>query len=285
MKKWGYLLIAIMLFVLTACNSTAKPQSGATSKSSDLTLDEVYKNAIDRQNELKSLSGSIKMDQTIGFGTGEESIEMTTKSDLKMDMVTDPVSMYMDGTMTMGEPTTEGDASMGMEMYMTKDGMYMFDSEANQWVKLPSEEFDAMMGQTANQVNTSEQLEQMKSFINDFTFEQSDDQYILTLDAASDKFTEYMLEQMQINQSLGLSEEDTQVLEKTKVDSLNYKIEIDKETFDITTMDMNVTFTMDLEGQPMKITTDMVSQFDNFNGVEEIKIPQEVIDKAIEVQY
>lgn len=285
MKKWGYLLIGLLLFVLTACNSTAEPQSGATSKSSDLTLEEVYNKAIERQNELKSVSGSIAMDQTIGFGTGEESIEMTTKSDLKLDMVTDPVSMYMDGTMTMGEPTAEGDASMDMEMYMSKEGMYMFDSQTNQWVKLPSEEFDAIMGQTANQVNTSEQLEQMKSFINDFTFEQSEDQYILTLEAASDKFTKYMLEQMKINQTLGLSEEDTQMLENTKVENLNYKIEIDKETFDMTTMDMNVTFTMDIEGESMTIKTDMVTKFDNFNGVKEITNPQEVIDKAAGVQY
>lgn len=187
--------------------------------------------------------------------------------------------------MTMGEPTAEGDASMDMEMYMSKEGMYMFDSQTNQWVKLPSEEFDAIMGQTANQVNTSEQLEQMKSFINDFTFEQSEDQYILTLEAASDKFTKYMLEQMKINQTLGLSEEDTQMLENTKVENLNYKIEIDKETFDMTTMDMNVTFTMDIEGESMTIKTDMVSKFDNFNGVKEITIPQEVIDKAVDVQY
>lgn len=57
-------------------------------------------------------------------------------------------------------------------------------------MKLPSEEFDAILDQTASSANAKEQLEQLKQYINDFTFEQTDNSYVFTLNAKGDQFKE-----------------------------------------------------------------------------------------------
>ncbi|MFJ8237742.1 DUF6612 family protein [Ureibacillus sp. NPDC094379] len=291
-KLFSIFLVSLLVVVLSACNSTAEPVSGNNAEKkqseqpevSELTLEEVYENAIKRQNELTSVSADMKLDQTMRLGTGEESFEMATKSDMVMDMVINPLAMYMDGTMLMTDPESSEDVTIDMEMYMNQQGMFTFDSESEKWLKLPVTDFEAMMGQTANQVNAAEQLAGMKSFINEFKFEQTNDAYVLTLNAAGDQFSEYIVEQMQINQMLGTTEEQ-QLFESMKFDKVNYVITINKETFDITAMDMVLDFTIDMEGESMSISNDTKVAFNNFNGVEAITVPQEVIDQAVEVEY
>lgn len=70
-----------------------------------------------------------------------------------------------------------------------------------------------------------------------------------------------------------------------KFDNINYVIKIDKETFDIHAMDTIFDITIDIDGKSMKISTDAKIAFNNFNEVEAITIPLEVIDQAVEVQY
>lgn len=285
MKKWTLVLFAsLFVLLLAACNDTAEPQEGSK-KNSELTLEEVYQKALDRQSKLESVTAIAKMNQVMTYGTGEESLEIKSNSDMTMDMITEPLTMYMKGTMGMGEPEAEEETKIDMEMYMTVDGLYMQDSLSKQWTKLPSDDFDAIMGQTASQVNASEQLGQMKEFINDFKFEQTDTSYVLTLNASSERFNEYMLEQLNIKEMIGITEEEQQLLQDTKFEKVNLEIVIDKETFDISEMVTNVDFTMNIEGNSIKTVSDTTITFNNFNEIDDIEIPQEVIDTAVEVEY
>ena len=285
MKKWGMAFLAsLIIFVLAACNDTAVPQEGAKNNS-ELTLEEVYQKAIDRQNQLESVTAIVKMDQVMSFGSGEEGLEIKSKSDLTMDMITEPLSLYMEGTMGMGEPTAEEETMIDLKMYMTKEGLYMQDSLADHWTKLPTDNFDAIMGQTASQVNASQQLKEMKEFITDFKFEQSDKNYVLKLDTSSEKFKAYLLEQLNVNEMVGVPEEAQQLLQETKFEKVDYEILIDKKTFNITEMTTNVDFIMNMEGNGVRTSSNTSIAFNNFNGVESITIPKEVIDKAIEVEY
>ncbi|MFC7685974.1 DUF6612 family protein [Ureibacillus sp. GCM10028918] len=294
MKKWVMICLAsFLLLVLSACNSTAEPTSGSedeaggqeVSNKSELTLEEVYEKAIERQNELKSSSADIKMNQKMIFGSGTESFEMSTISNMKMDMIVEPLETYMDGTIQMADPETGEETNLDMEMYMAKEGLFMHDSETKQWLKLPSEQFDAIVGQTANQADVSDQLKQLQTFIDDFKFEQTESEYILTMNAASEEFSKFILEQMQLSEMLGMTEEDKQLFENMSFDTVNYVITIDKETFDIHKMDTVVNMTLEIEGEAITVNTDAKIAFNNFNAVEDIAVPQEVIDQAVEVQY
>ncbi len=290
MKKVVMLcLVSLLVLALSACNSTAEPTSGEEGKEvsnkSELTLQEVYEKAIERQNTLESVSADIKMNQRMELNDGTEAYEMGSTADMTMDMVSEPLAMYIDGAMTMADPATGESMNVDMEMYMSEDGFFMQDPETKQWMKLPSEQFDAIAGQTVNQVNASEQLKQFESFIEDFTFEQTETEYVLKLNAATEKFSKFILEQMQVTEMMGVTEEEQKIIENMKFDNINYVIKIDKETFDIHAMDTIFDITIDADGNSMKIATDAKIVFNNFNEVEAIKIPQEVIDQAVEVQY
>lgn len=281
MKKWITVFMAsLFILILAACSDTAEP-TPETDKVTELTLEEVYNKSIERQQELTSVSADLKVDQDMTLNVNGESIEVSAKSDMKMDMVNDPLSMYLNGTTTMQGPES---ANVNMEMYMTEDGLFMHESVTNQWMKMPSEQFDAIMGQSAGQADPEEQLEALKGFINDFKFEQTDKEYKLTMDAAGEQFKQYMLEQMQQNNNMALPE-DQQVLENMTFDKINYVITIDKETFDILNMDMVADLNIEIDGQSMSMKMDTKIVYNNFNGVQSIEVPQEVIDQAVEVNF
>ena len=288
-KVIGLCLVSLLVLALSACNSTAEPTTGEEGKEvnnkSELTLQEVYEKAIERQNTLESVSADINMNQKMELNDGTEAYEMGSSADMTMDMVSEPLSMHIDGAMTMADPATGENMNVDMEMYMSEEGFFMENPETKQWMKLPSEQFEAIAGQTVNQVNASEQLKQFESFIEDFTFEQTETEYVLKLNAASEKFSEFILEQMRVTEMMGVTEEEQKIIENMKFDNINYVIKIDKETFDIHAMDTIFDITIDVEGKSMKVATDAKIAFNNFNEVEAIKIPQEVIDQAVEVQY
>ena len=64
---------------------------------------------------------------------------------------------------------------------------------------------------------------------------------------------------------------------------VNYEIFIDKETFNTTALNMIMDMTMVVEGEEMKLAQNLKSTYDNYNEVEKIEIPQEIIDNAQEM--
>ncbi|CAM5206194.1 Lipoprotein OS=Ureibacillus acetophenoni OX=614649 GN=SAMN05877842_111102 PE=4 SV=1 [Ureibacillus acetophenoni] len=295
MRKWtAFLLTCLFALVLTACNSTATPiekeddtskeTAGETTKDeneepkvSDLTLEEVYQKAMDRQNEIESLSSEVTMEQLMTI----DGQEINVKSDMTMDMTMNPIAMYAIGNSTMFDPTIGEEVPMGYEMYMVEDGFFIYDEMSDTWMKLPADSYEQMMGQTANQADASQQLAMLQSFIEDFTFEQNDDQYILTLDASGEKFNDFVLEQ-----ALGtgaVSTEDQAVLESIKFNDMKYVLFISKETFDTEEITMNMEMTETTSGETVVMNTSMV--FTNINGIDAIEVPQDIIDNAIEQSF
>ncbi|KOS67819.1 hypothetical protein AEA09_04120 [Lysinibacillus contaminans] len=282
MKKIFTILSAgAVALVLTACNNSATPTKETTATSS-LTLEQVYDKAMDRQADVKSMSASMDMTQVMKFGAGEESMDMNIGSQMEIDMITKPLAMHLSGSMTMPDVFSGGaeNSSLPIEMYMKQDqGFFMKDPTTEVWMKLPSEEFDAILDQTAASANAKEQLEQLKQYIDDFTFEQTDDSYVLTLNAKGDQFKELI--QSEVNKSLGTGENP---LEGLTIDKANYVIHIDKETFDTNKIDMNFDLKMSVEGQESTIQTKSVVTYTEINHLDTIDIPQSIIDSATVVE-
>ncbi|WP_243456274.1 DUF6612 family protein [Lysinibacillus fusiformis] len=281
MKKiFKVLAVGTLALTLAACNSSATPTKDTTNKSK-LTLEQVYDKAVDRQADIKSASAKMDMTQVTKVGSGEEAMEFSIDSKMKMDIIVDPLAMHLSGSMSMPDMMSEGEETMDMpiEMYMKKDaGLFMKDMTTDSWLKLPDENFDAILDQTAASADAKEQLEQLKKFINDFTFEQTDDEYVLTLDAKGDKFKELI--DSEINKSMqdmGLEENP---LDQLTIEKINYVLHIDKETFDTNKMDMNFDLKMAVEGDELLMNTKSVVTYTEFNHLKTIDIPQSIIDNA-----
>lgn len=281
MKKiFKVLAVGTLALTLAACNSSASPTKDTT-KTSNLTLEQVYDKAVDRQSDIKSASANMDMTQVTKVGSGEEAMEFSINSKMEMDIIVDPLAMHLSGSMSMPDMMSEGQETtdMPIEMYMKKDaGLFMKDVTTDSWLKLPDENFDAILDQTASSADAKEQLEQLKKFINDFTFEQTDKEYVLTLEAKGDKFKELI--DSEINKSIedmGLEENP---MEQLTIEKINYVLHIDKETFDTKKMDMNFDLKMTVEGDELLMNTKSVVTYTDFNHLKTIDIPQSIVDNA-----
>lgn len=279
-KFFKVLSVGALALTLAACNSSATPKKDTTNKST-LTLEQVYEKAIERQADIKSTSAKMETTQDSKIGTGDQSMEFSIKSKMDMDVVTDPIAMHLSGSMTMPDMASADQKSteMPIDMYMKKDqGFFMKDETTKTWYKLPNEQFDAIMEQTASSADAKAQLDQLKNFIKDFKFEQTDNAYILSLDAKGDKFKELIDSQISKSmKDMGLEENP---LDNLTIDKIHYVLEIDKKTFDTNKLDMNFDLKMKVEDQELSMKTKTAVTYTEFNHLKTIDIPQEIIDKA-----
>lgn len=264
--------------LVAACGDSATVTDNASEKS-ELTLEQVYEKTIERQQELKSAKATMKIDQTIGVDSEEGAFEMTSTSDFNMDMIIDPIQLYLEGTTAMKDSESGEEMEAPMKMYMTQsDGFYIYEETAGSWLKLPQGEYDELMNQAGIQNDPSEQLRQLEQFVKDFTFEQNDDEYILTLDTDGEKFKEFALEQAKA--SMGGEEQLLGSMDGLDIEDAQYVFIIDKETFDMSNMKMDMVMTMEEETGKMTINQSATVDYSDFNKIDAITIPQEVIDNA-----
>lgn len=251
---------------------------------SNVSLEEVYKKAIERQNEINSMSTEIVMDQKMVFDESGETSEMNSNMNLTADFTMDPVASYMKGTITTFDPLTEENMEMNTEMYMLEDAFYMYDSNSDAWLQLPLEGMESVLGQSTKQLDANEQLKQLESIISEFTIHEEGDEYILTLDVAGDKFTEFVIEQMQLLGSVGITEADEDIVEIVKYDKVNYVLKINKDTYDMTALDLVMHMTIEEDDESVMLEIDSKMTYSNINGIDKIEVPQDVIDNAVNLE-
>ena len=305
MKKLLTLMMAMLIVVLVACADSSSTDSTETDDTGDvetsegaedveneesdaapeITLEEVYEKAIERQNEINSMSADIVMDQNIVLDESGETFEMKSNSNLQSDFTIDPVASYMHGTVTAFDPMSEQEIELETEMYMLEDAFYMYDSEGDQWLEFPLEEMEAVLGQSAQQIDATEQLELLESIISEFSLEEEGDEYILKLDAAEDKFTEFVIEEMKALQSVGITEAEEDIVNLINYDKVSYVLKINKDTYDMTAMDLVLNMTLEEGDESLVMNTDTKITFSNFDGIDAIEVPQEVVDEAVPVEY
>ena len=280
MKKRYFLAISsLAVLTIAACSDTATPISG-TKEESNLTVQQVFDKAIERQNSINSVHAVVDMNQVMEMNVEGQTIHFTTASNLTMDVNQSPIAMYTKGTVGMNM-VDEKMMEVPLEMYMTeKDGFYMLNGKTNEWLKLPAEQYDQMLAQTGAQADAAQQLEQLKQFVDDFTFEQDNNDYKLTLTIEGEKFKEFIMAQMGTSLGETMEMSGNELTNMTFEDS-KYDIVIAKDTFDTKEIDMDLTILMDVEGQQTKIENDANVVYSQFDKVERITIPNEVKNKAI----
>jgi hypothetical protein len=286
MKNWMKgIATGILVLGLGACSTTAEtktdPETGKKveiENKSKMSAQEVYEKAMAVSEEQKSMHAKMDIDQLIKVPSQE--FEMGSKIKMDMDMVIEPLSMYQKMNIDMGEQ-----GKTDMEMYMTDAGFFMSNSESGDWIKFPGEMYEEMVGQIAGGADPSLDMTMFKEFANDFKFEQTEDEYILTLSASGDKFSKLFKEVATENMPAGLEmdEQQAEVLENLEVKSLEYEIFIDKKSFYTNAFNMKMDMTMKVEGEEIHIDQKVNAEISKINEIKNIKVPQEVIDNAVDI--
>ncbi len=288
MKKILGIMSAVTLtFVLAACNQTAEPtsttQEKKSTKESELTLQEVFEKSNSVMSEVSSFRSIMKMNQVMTMpGSAEEAGNLEMQSNIDSAIIMEPMTLHQNMTMSMvaGEESVPMQ-DMNMESYLTDEGFFMKESVQNKWVKMPKELSDQILQTSNAQTNPSQQLESLEPFKDDFEFQQDENYYILKLNASGEKFNELI--QNTIKETMPDMLQQADGLENIGFDQVEYELFIDKETF--YTMKLNSTMKMTLESPEGNIETNtkLESKFKDYNQVEAITVPQEVVDTAEEI--
>lgn len=273
---------------LAACgdkgtSSSSEPaKEEQTEKASSVSVEDVFNKTTERQGELKSTKADIDTTQKMSVETEGEKLEMNSSSKMTMEMIVDPMAMHLKGEVKGTDPASGEEQTTPTEMYLDKEkGVFVADA-TGAWMKMPAELTDTMLNQNQS-ADAKQQLEQLKPFMKDFKVTEKGDEFILTLNAEGEKFNTLIQNQASAALPAELQSED--VLKGTTIEKADYVIYVDKKTYDIKQLELAMVMTMDIEGQKMNMDMDSNITYSDVNKVEEIVIPQEVLDNATEAAF
>lgn len=263
-----------------------EPTEPAKTTEDTALLNTVFTKATEKQLATNSMKATMTMTQSMEIKDGEEVINVDTTGKLDMSAINKPLQFFIDGTMSMTEPTTGESMDIPLKMYMTeKDGIYIYEGLSETWTKLPADMYAEILAQSGAQVNATEQLEMLQQFASDFTIEEVDGYYLLHLTGTGEEFTALIQEQMAgMDLGLGMEDEVTAELQNLKFDNITYTIKVNKETFDIEEMVMDFGFAMNMGNAVMNVKSSTTTKYFDFNNVTTITIPAEAIENAISLE-
>ncbi|ARI76208.1 DUF6612 family protein [Halobacillus mangrovi] len=193
----------------------------------------------------------------------------TMTSEAVSDVTLDPFAMHM---------TTKMPGST-VESYLTEQGYYA-EMPGEGWVKLS----DEMNKSIQKMAMADGQLNQALTLAKDMSVQEEEEAYVLTFEGDGQKLLEMSMKMMQSNMNTESNKEmDSmmkQLLEDVEIKDVSYQMTIDKENHYLTSMMMDLEMTIKTGEEPATISQSTKMTLENFNGVDPIEIPQEVLDQA-----
>lgn len=277
MKKYFLTMLSIFMLALTACSDTATPSEKATiEKESTLTAEEVYEKSMRQLDTLESAAFNLSMEQTMDFGEEEQ---MTTKADVTGELMEEPFMMHQNGRITM-ESAAVGTMEINIEMYAQDEVVYVYENMFNNWIKGTMDDLADIGLEIGEEQSPFSHVEELDQYIEEFTFDQTDDTFIFKLETNSDEFHQLIMDELQEFQ-LDL-DESKDVMGMIDIDQLHYAFIIDKETFNMLSFTIDFSINITEDDNTIAVESSIEADFSDFNEIDEITIPQEVLDEAVD---
>ncbi|WIV19089.1 hypothetical protein QPK24_22700 [Paenibacillus polygoni] len=298
MKKWNVVIMGIILvLVLAACgNNDAEPSTGGTTEGAPAandqtsgnnenvndaeqqtpTAEELLTQITEASKGIKSYSMDSKIEQNLTVTMDGQEQKQDVNMDMKTDLVLNPVSAYQEIKTSL--PGQEG--TQEIKQYITEDGVYTQMGDA--WMSLPEESTAPLLEQMKNQSNAGSQFEQLNSIANDLKVEEEGDVYWLKANLSGDKVKE--LATTMLSQSGATDPQMAAMMQQMNIKSMDISYSVDKETYYPKDLVYSMDMDMDMDGQALAIIMKMDSSLRDYNKTESIKVPQDVIDSAVQQQ-
>lgn len=253
MKKYAFLVVALVVLALSACGKEEKMDKATVlNKSSE---------AVESLN-----SYSVEMDMDV------ETMEMESNIKASGDITHSPDSMHL--LMEMGM----AGMSMDFETYMQEDQAYM--SMFGEWIEMDPAE----MGLNSFDQINKEEMEKLKNFTKQFEMTEKEDVYVLTLNGEGEEFSVLVEELVQSSMGSFMGDEElmSELVESINVKKLDLEIQIDKDTFYLTSQTIDADLEIVEMGTPTEMKINGEFTISNINKVEPIVVPEEVKANAVE---
>lgn len=287
LKNWMKLVLTgILVLVLAACGNDAenKPKTETEpeavekedeQKKDELTAADIIKEALAVTDDQKSMH--IAMDVEHNMSVPEQDFTSDTTMNIEMDLITQPFMLHQ------VTKTNIENEQMDLEWYATDDAFYLHSVEENLWMEMTEADKEEIIGDLVEELDHFLFLEVFEEFAKDFTVEETDAAYLVKLNASGDQFNEIM-EDFVVDEMLAeLEEEGEEDVEITNLNVKNVTLEfsIAKDTFFTNSFSLDLDTSLEIDGVEMISTQKTSALISKINEIENIEIPQEVIDNAI----
>ncbi|SDO09861.1 DUF6612 family protein [Alkalicoccus daliensis] len=258
-KKIGLSIFSLLL--LSACTG-----------GSSLSAEEILQKSSETMEELASYQITSSAEQQM-TSAEEEDVYVTTET--IMHLTQQPLTFKEEASIQM----TGGVDSLSYTSYFhEEEGLFIEDPMLGGWVQLPEEHLEEILAMTNSQLHPEEQLQLFQEYVSDVELETTEEDYIIHLQGET-------LELQEIMEHLGGAamenfDEMMEMLEEVEINSFDFTAHIDKESYyqKEASIILSLTFTENGETMDMEQTTEM--SLNNFNEIEEITIPEDVLNNA-----
>lgn len=265
----------ILLFTIAFFFLAVGCSDGDVTTEEGLTIEEIISKSIEAMESLSSYSVEMETEQTMGI-TDEESFEMSTQ--LKMDILLDPITFYQQTTMDMG---IMGGIITYDSYYSEEQGLFIEDPYVEGWAKFPDELFNDFLNLSNEQINPEDQLKLLLDYLSQLSVTSEEEQYIITLKGEGTDVSSL------VDLIMGMSGENMNelmdLMSDIEIQSLEYTIYIDKETFYQVETDIFVEMRMEIIGDKISSTQRSHLIMSRFNELDDLTIPEDIINNAVEL--
>lgn len=280
-KLLMFSFITAFLLLLAGCgqeaDSAVSSKDGSNEskeKEPELTIEDVLQKSADASERLESYV--MDLDLLVDLEIEEEI--MTVKSDALMEITKEPLTFYQEMSLDFGF----GEEPVGTKAYYNEQGVFAHETTSNQWAKFPEAMSQDLLEAVGQQLKPHEDIKNLQQYTDDFNFEEDEQNYILTLPARGEKFKDLNQEIASNNVSEELVAADN-LFESLDIHSIEYEILVDKETFYPNAINMILDMSISNEDQSVSALQTVNVTYTDFDEVQPITIPQEVIDQAIDM--
>ncbi len=284
-KKIAMLMLALAL-VFTACDNKAAGDSADTKEAKDVDVVALLSEVQEKSTDIKSLSMDMKTSQTMtmpamGEATEAEPTSMTMDTDVKMDMIVDPLAAYLNMSMMAPAGLTGSTEPIKMEMYMTAENVYMqmpteLTEGGSSWVKMNMQDLAGMNidpEQMKNSMNSSQAFEALKELKDDLTVTDQGDTYLVTFKGSGEKAQKLFDAQLEASGN-SASLEGAELT----FNEIDYQYVISKETSLPVSLKANMDYAIGMGDGSIPIVQTIDGTFSKINEIDKIEIPQEALD-------
>lgn len=264
LNKFLKATLLVGLLTLSACGTTT---TGGTTTNTSINKVEVLEKVMKGLDEQKS--SHVKMVSVNDIITDGVSNKSETNIDMKV--ILSPVQA--EGTVTIAS----GTQNMSLKMYVKDDYTYVNIGSGDTWFKAKndSSEFEAY----TSQANTTQTLNLMKKFEKDVTVSESGNNYNIKFEKTEIEFKEiYAI--FKETGNLGENDLTEEQMKEIVVEKISVNYVVDKKTYDASTANVELIIKQKSNSaNKVHVKTDVT--YSDLNKVTEIKVPQEVLDKAV----
>lgn len=247
MKKIMALLLSLSLVLgLAACGEETQ---------SEVTPYDVVKQASEKLNSADGVAYKMAMDMTMSDPTDQEnSIAMDISGDIKMQKIAENNYNIAYAMITDMSDVTDEDGSIAMNAYYTDGYMYYDMSDFDIQYKIPMDMQEAM-----DTINSSSLTDLEKDMVKEQSIAADGTGQIVTMLLDGSKMTD--LVQSMTGELVALDEDDKMVIQ-----DMPYVVYLDADG-NITSVEMEMEFSMVAEGMEMNMAMDMQMSVEQIGGV------------------